>query len=94
MEETGCEIICGALKTLVIEGQMMIMMLMLLKLAHYYGNSGQTCKYIRSRSTFFERSVILALQEAFRCYGCVDFAYGASHALTRQLESCTVELSG
>ena len=28
MEETGCEIICGAPTTLVVKGQMMLMMMM------------------------------------------------------------------
>ena len=66
---------------------------MLLNLVYYCGNSGQTCTDIQGRSTFLEHSVILA-QQAFRCYGGVDFAYGASRASTRQLESDTIELPG
>ena len=57
---------------------------MLLNLAHYYGNSWQTCTHIRGRSTFFKQSVISALQGAFHCYGCADFAYGASQKTTSE----------
>ena len=42
---------------------------MLLNVAHYYGNSGQTCKYMRGRGTFIEHSVISALQEAMAAMG-------------------------
>ena len=71
-----------------------------MNLAHYYGNSGQTCTCIQGRSTFFRQSVISALQETFCCYGCVHVAYRPSCALTcisikviRQLGSYTKELS-
>ena len=60
MEETGCEIICGAPMTLAVKGQMMIMMMMLM-------TKDLIEKNIGSNTSLRLRRTLLAMW-MYKCY--------------------------